>query len=91
MGQADGSSRLRPERGVCAFNQGSGRQSGTYNGFLAAGLIYGLVAGSLSFKVFFLVCVLIAGLFGALTASRRILFVQALPAALALLAVFVKV
>ncbi|MGN6422443.1 MAG: DUF1304 domain-containing protein [Asticcacaulis sp.] len=70
---------------VLAANQG------LYNGFLAAGLIYGLVAGSLSFKVFFLVCVLIAGLFGALTASRRILFVQALPAALALVAVFVKV
>jgi putative membrane protein len=70
---------------VLAANQG------LYNGFLAAGLIYGLVVESLSFKVFFLVCVLIAGLFGALTASRRILFVQALPAALALLAVFVKV
>jgi putative membrane protein len=69
---------------VLAANQG------LYNGFLAAGLIYGLVAGSLSFKVFFLVCVLIAGLFGALTANRRILFVQALPAALALLAVFLK-
>lgn len=70
---------------VLAANQG------LYNGFLAAGLIYGLVVESLSFKVFFLVCVLIAGLFGALTASRRILFVQALPAALALVAVFVKV
>ncbi len=57
---------------------------GLYNGFLAAGLIWGLWAGALDFKVFFLLCVLVAGLFGALTASRKILFVQALPAAVGL-------
>ena len=63
---------------------------GLYNGFLAAGLTVGLVlAGptAFAFKVFFLSCVIIAGLFGAVTVSRRILFVQALPAALALAAV----
>ena len=60
---------------------------GLYNGFLAAGLIWGLVRGpahGVAVTVFFLLCVLTAGLFGAVTASRRILFVQALPAALAL-------
>lgn len=57
---------------------------GLYNGFLAAGLATGLALGDDRFKLFFLICVLIAGLFGAATASRKILFIQALPAALAL-------
>lgn len=63
---------------------------GLYNGFLAAGLIWGLVqgAGGFGVKVFFLCCVLVAGLFGAATSSRRILFVQALPAGVALLLLF---
>jgi putative membrane protein len=67
---------------VLAANQG------LYNGFLAAGLIWGLWQGAAGFdvKVFFLLCVIIAGLYGAATASRKILFVQALPAGLALLA-----
>jgi putative membrane protein len=62
---------------VLAANQG------LYNGFLAAGLIWGLLLGEAGFsvKVFFLICVLIAGLYGAATASRKILFIQALPAA----------
>jgi putative membrane protein len=65
---------------------------GLYNGFLAAGLGWGLAAsGSVAFqvKVFFLICVVVAGLYGAATVSRRILLVQALPAALALGAVLV--
>jgi putative membrane protein len=66
---------------VLAANQG------LYNGFLAAGLIWGLWSGQAAVKVFFLACVLAAGVFGAVTANRRILWVQALPAALALLAV----
>ncbi len=59
---------------------------GLYNGFLAAGLFWGLSlgAGGLGVKVFFLACVLVAGLYGAATASRKILFVQALPAAIGL-------
>ena len=56
---------------------------GLYNGFLAAGLLWGLAAGT-PVQVFFLVCVVIAGVFGALTASRKILWVQALPGAVAL-------
>jgi putative membrane protein len=69
---------------VLAANQG------LYNGFLAAGLFWGLSLGAAGtgVKVFFLCCVLVAGLFGAATASRRILFVQAVPAAIALALVF---
>jgi putative membrane protein len=68
---------------VLAANQG------LYNGFLAAGLAWGLVQGVPAFafeiKVFFLLCVMTAGIYGAATVSRRILFVQAAPAAIALI------
>ena len=66
---------------VLAGNQG------LYNGFLAAGLIWGLSLGpdGTSVKVFFLSCVFIAGIYGAATANRKILFIQALPAAIGLL------
>jgi len=59
---------------------------GLYNGFLAAGLIWGLILmdGGAAIRIFFLVCVLVAGLYGAATASKKILFVQALPAAIGL-------
>lgn len=71
---------------VLAANQG------LYNGFLAAGLIWGLVHGNPAFafqiKAFFLLCVIVAGAYGAATVSRRILMVQALPAAVALAALF---
>ena len=65
---------------VLAANQG------LYNGFLAAGLLWGMSLGvnGTGVKVFFLCCVLIAGLYGAATASRKILFVQAVPAAIGL-------
>ena len=65
---------------VLAANQG------LYNGFLAAGLFWGLWLGDAgqSVKVFFLLCVLAAGLYGAATASRKILFIQAVPAAIGL-------
>lgn len=57
---------------------------GLYNGFLAAGLIWGLLAPGRTVETFFLACVLFAGVFGGLTAKRSILFIQALPAGLAL-------
>lgn len=60
---------------------------GLYNGFLAAGLIWGLITGSAAIQLFFLACVAVAGLYGAATANRRILFIQTVPAALAALAV----
>ena len=71
---------------VLAANQG------LYNGFLAAGLVWGLVHGNPAFafqiKVFFLLCVIVAGAYGAATVSTRILMVQALPATVALVALF---
>jgi putative membrane protein len=66
---------------VLAMNQG------LYNGFLAAGLAWGLIAGRRDVKLFFLVCVIVAGVFGAVTAKPTILFTQALPAFVALLLV----
>ena len=63
---------------VLAANQG------LYNGFLAAGLLWGLLTGRREVKVFFLGCIVVAGIYGGLTAVRRILYVQALPAAVAL-------
>lgn len=68
---------------VMAANQG------LYNGFLAAGLIWSLVicdvVWSKNIALFFLICILVAGIYGAATASKRILFVQAVPAALGIL------
>ena len=68
---------------VLAANQG------LYNGFLAAGLVWGLFHPNPGFafqiKMFFLLCVIVAGAYGAATVSRRILYVQAAPAALALI------
>jgi putative membrane protein len=71
---------------VLAANQG------LYNGFLAAGLFWGLALGNsgTDVKVFFLCCVLIAGLYGAATANRKILFIQAIPAAVGLLLVLLS-
>lgn len=79
--------RLTP--GQAAATRVLAANQGLYNGFLAAGLIWGLWLGAAGdpIKVFFLACVVVAGLFGALTASRNILFVQALPGAVALLGV----
>ncbi|HET7292978.1 MAG TPA: DUF1304 domain-containing protein [Vicinamibacteria bacterium] len=77
--------RLSPEQArssaALAANQG------LYNGFLSAGLVWGVLAPphlGYPLQVFFLICVLVAGLFGAATVSRRILLVQAAPAAVAL-------
>ena len=70
---------------VLAMNQG------LYNGFLAAGLVWGLIGGpeSSSISIFFLVCIIIAGIFGGITASRKIILFQAVPASLALLFVLI--
>jgi putative membrane protein len=62
---------------------------GLYNGFLAAGLLWGLAAG-VHVQIFFLACVIVAGVFGALTASRKILWVQAVPGLLALVLVLLR-
>ena len=76
---------LRPEfadqTAAMAANQG------LYNGFLAAGLLWGLFSRQPSneITIFFLICVIVAGVFGSLTVNRAILFVQALPGAIALI------
>ena len=62
---------------VLAMNQG------LYNGFLAAGLAWGIWTGSRDIQLFFLGCVVVAGIFGGITASRAIFFLQALPGAIA--------
>ncbi|NVN85584.1 MAG: DUF1304 domain-containing protein [Rhodopseudomonas sp.] len=71
---------------VLAANQG------LYNGFLAAGLLWGLIHPdpyvALQIKAFFLLCVIVAGVYGAKSVSRRILYIQAAPAALALILVW---
>jgi putative membrane protein len=71
---------------VLAANQG------LYNGFLAAGLLYGIFAANAAvgfqFKVFFLLCVIAAGLYGGYSVSPRIIYIQAVPAAIALLFVW---
>lgn len=65
---------------------------GLYNGFLAAGLVWGLSLGTngRDVTVFFLGCIVVAGIFGAATASRKILYVQTLPALLALAALYLS-
>ena len=70
------------ETKVLAANQG------LYNGFLVAGLAWGLWLGEAGFqiKIFFLGCVIVAGLYGAATVSRKILLIQAVPAGLSLAA-----
>lgn len=66
---------------VLAANQG------LYNGFLSAGLILGLIMGDkgYEFKLFFLCCIILAGVYGAATASKKILYIQAMPAFIGLL------
>jgi putative membrane protein len=81
---------LTPEKAeaskVLAANQG------LYNGFLGAGLLWSLTQGTHSFHlaIFFLTCVIIAGLYGAATANKKILYVQALPAIVALVLIHIR-
>jgi len=79
--------RTTPE--FAAASKSLAANQGLYNGFLAAGLIWGIFAGN-PVKIFFLACVIVAGAFGAATVSRRILWVQALPAAIALALVLIS-
>ena len=69
---------------VVAMNQG------LYNGFLASGLVWGLLSQRRDIKIFFLVCIMIAGVFGGMTAKTSILFTQGLPALLALTFVLIS-
>jgi len=75
-----------------AITKSLAANQGLYNGFLAAGLLWGLSLGAAGrhIVIFFLSCVVVAGVFGALTASRKILWVQAVPGAVALLLVLLS-
>ena len=74
--------RLTPE--FSAASRVLAANQGLYNGFLAAGLIWALWSDRFDLKVFFLACVIVAGVFGAMTVKPKIFFIQALPALLAL-------
>ena len=76
--------RLTPE--FAAASKGLAANQGLYNGFLVAGLVWGLLLGDagIQVKVFFLSCVIVAGVFGTVTVSRKIFWVQAIPGVVAL-------
>jgi len=76
--------KLTPE--FSAASKALAANQGLYNGFLAAGIIWAVALGQagVEARIFFLLCVVVAGVFGAATASRKILIVQALPGAIAL-------
>jgi len=80
--------RMTPEYSKASASLAANQ--GLYNGFLAAGLIWGLVTGDFTFKAFFLLCVLVAGIYGAFTAKRSILYMQALPGLLGLILLFLS-
>ena len=77
--------KMTPE--VSASSAILAANQGLYNGFLVAGLLWGLISGRRDVKVFFLACVIVAGVYGGLTAKTTILYIQAAPGLLALLAV----
>ena len=78
--------KMTPE--VSASSKALAANQGLYNGFLAAGLIWGVLSGETPVKLFFLACVLIAGVYGGLTAKRSILYMQALPGLIGLVLVY---
>jgi putative membrane protein len=77
---------FRQTREAAAASKVLAANQGLYNGFLAAGLFWGLSLGAAgtNIKVFFLCCILVAGLYGAATVGKKILFIQAAPAAIGL-------
>jgi putative membrane protein len=80
--------RLSPE--FATASRSLAANQGLYNGFLAAGLVWGVMDGGAAIKLFFLACVIVAGVFGAFTVNRKILLVQALPGAVALVLVWLS-
>lgn len=84
LGMFDLTPKFAAQTAYMAQNQG------LYNGFLAAGLIWSLVAAKRDVRIFFLLCVIVAGVFGAVTVSPTVLFAQAVPAGLALIFTLLK-
>ena len=89
MGYAARPQGVQPDAGIRQRLESASNQ-GLYNGFLAAGLIWGLYLGEAGFqiKAFFLLCVAIAGLYGAAAVGRKILYIQTVPALAALIALW---
>jgi putative membrane protein len=91
--QAENSKVLAANQGLYNGFLSAGLIWGLYNGFLSAGLIWGLmhpiVEIGIQVQVFFLLCVIVAGIYGGLTAKRSIMLVQGLPAVIALLSIFI--
>ena len=85
--------RFRLDAKFATDSKGLAANQGLYNGFLAAGLVWAIYLGEAGFqlKLFFLIFAVVAGLFGGLTVNRKILYFQALPGAVALIAVFLHV
>ncbi len=79
---------MTPE--VAAASEVLAMNQGLYNGFLAAGLLWGLFKDKVDFKLFFLACVIVAGIFGGVTAKASIIVSQALPALIALVLVLLS-
>lgn len=75
---------FRLEPGFAEASKTLAANQGLYNGFLSAGLLWGLMRGDVATQLFFLGCVVVAGVYGAATVGKKIPFVQALPAALAI-------
>ncbi len=92
LDQAARTENLRQHAAEGAGDGGARRQSGLYNGFLVAGLVWGLVhptpAIGFQIKVFFLLCVIVAGLYGGYSVKPKIIYVQAAPALIALILVW---
>jgi len=80
--------RMTPEYSKASVSLAANQ--GLYNGFLAAGLVWGLVIDDFAIKAFFLICVLIAGIYGGITAKRSIIYIQALPALFGLIFLFLS-
>ena len=80
--------KLTPE--FATASKALAANQGLYNGFLVAGLVWGLWSGDFHVKIFFLTCVIVAGIYGGYTVNRKIFFVQAVPAIVALVLLHIR-
>ena len=80
--------KLTPE--FAAASKALAANQGLYNGFLVAGLVWGLLSGDFHVKIFFLTCVIVAGIYGGYSVNRKIFFVQAIPAIVALVLLHIR-
>jgi putative membrane protein len=83
---------FRQTKEAAAITKVLAANQGLYNGFLAAGLLWGLAKGEagFEFKMFFLICVFVAGLYGAATFSKKILYIQSMPALIGIILLYLS-